>query len=311
MLSTISPTGQNFVNSVNRIQSRLTVAQQQLSTGLKVSQPSDAPDQISPILQLQSQIQQNQDIQDGLNTALTTIKTGESALSSAVDLLQSASVAAAKGSGTGQTAASRATLAQTVQALMENMVAASRTMVSGRYVFSGDQSETPSYQLDLTAADGTGVARLQVASNTALVQSTGGVQYSTTLTANQIFDSRNADGTPDANNAFAALNALRVALLADDSAGITKSGAALSAASVYMNNQLAFYGASESRVSSDIDQAGNDQLALKTQLSGKTDADLTEAITSLTEGATQMQAALSARAKMPSTSLFDVLPMNG
>jgi len=38
---------------------------------------------------------------------------------------------------------------------------------------------------------------------------------------------------------------------------------------------------------------------------------MTQAITALTEGTTQMQAALSARAKMPHTSLFDVLPISG
>lgn len=311
MLSTISPVGQNFVNSINNIQARLAVAQQQVSTGLKVSQPSDAPDQISPILQLHSQIQQNQDIQDGLNTALTTIKAGESALSSAVDLLQSASVAASQGTSTTQTAASRATLAQTVQSLMEQMVNNSRATVSGRYVFSGDQDGTPSYQLDLSAADGTGVDRLQVASNTGLVQGTGGARYSTSLTANEIFDSRNADGTPAATNAFAALNGLRVALLANDSTGITSSVAALSSASTYMNNQLASYGQAETRVTSDLNQAQSDSLTLKTRLTSKTDADMTEAITALTQGTTQLQAALSARAKMPNTSLFDVLPVSG
>ena len=308
MLSAISSAGQQFVNSINDIQSRLAVAQRQISTGLKVSQPSDAPDQVSPILQLHSQIQQNQDIQNGLNTAMTTIKAGESALSSSVDLLQSASVTATQATSTTQTADSRATLAQSVQALMEQMVANSRTTVSGRYVFSGDQNGAPSYQLDLTAVDGTGVDCLQVASNTGLVQGTGGARYSTALTANGIFDNRNADGTPTNSNAFAALNGLRVALLANDSTGIANSVAALGTASTYMNNQLASYGEAEDRVTSDLNQAQSDTLTLQTQLSSKTDADMTQAITELTQGTTQLQAALSARAKMPNTSLFDVLP---
>jgi len=38
---------------------------------------------------------------------------------------------------------------------------------------------------------------------------------------------------------------------------------------------------------------------------------VTQAITALTEGTTQLQAALSARAKMPRTTLFDVLPVSG
>ena len=160
MLSTISPAGQQFVNSINDIQARLTVAQQQLSSGLRVSQPSDAPDQISPILQLHAQIQQNQDLQDNLNTALTTTKTSESALSDAVNVLQSAAVTAAQATSTSQTADTRAVLAQNIQTLLEQMVSDSRTTVSGRYVFGGDGDGAPSYQVNLDATNG--VDRLQV-----------------------------------------------------------------------------------------------------------------------------------------------------
>jgi len=311
MLSTISPAGQQFVNSINDTQARLAIAQQQIGTGLKVSQPSDAPDQISPILQLHSSIQQNQDIQNGLNTALTKMKAGEGALSSAVDLLQSASVIATQATSTNQTAATRATLASSVQALMEQMVAASGTTVGGRYVFSGDQDGTPSYQLNLASPTGTGVDRLQTAAATGLVQGSGGARYSTALSGNVIFDHRNADDSPAPDNAFAALNGLRVALLANDSNRISGSIAGLGTASTYMNNQLAFYGQAESRVTSDLNQVQTDKLQLQTELTSKTDADMTAAITALTEGTTQLQAALSARARMPHTSLFDVLPMTG
>jgi len=143
MLSTISPAGQQFINSINDIQSRLAVSQQQISSGSKVSQPSDEPDQISPILQLHSAIQQNTDIQNGLNTVMTSLKASDDALSSAINLLQSAAVAATQGASSTQTADTRATLAQTVQTLMEQMVAASGTTIGGRYVFSGNQDGAP------------------------------------------------------------------------------------------------------------------------------------------------------------------------
>ena len=307
MLSTISPAAQQFVNSINNVQTQMAVAEQQISTGLKVSQPSDAPDQISPILQLHSAIQQNQDIQNGLNSATTTLQASDTALSGAINLLQSASVIASQATGTSQTADMRTILAQNVQTIMEQMVAASSTTVGGNYIFSGDQPGTPLYQLDLAAP--TGVDRLQVSNATSLVQGTGGAQYSTSLSSNVIFDPRNADDTPSSNNTFAALNGLRVALLANDTAGITNSVAALNSASTYMNSQLAFYGQAEDRVSSDLNQAQSASVQLQTQLSSMTDADMTQAMTALTQGTTQLQAALSARARIPNTSLFDVLPL--
>lgn len=308
MLSTISPSGQQFVNSINDIQARLAVAQLQLSTGTKVNQPSDAPDEISPILQLHSAIQQNDDIQKGLNTAITTIRSSETALSNTIDLLQSASVTATQATGTSQTAATRATMAQNVQAMLEQMVAASGTTLGGRYIFSGDQDGAQLYAVNLAAP--TGVDVLQVASSTRLVQGTGGARYSTSLSGNVIFDPTNADGTPASGNAFDALNSLRVALLANDSAGIATATAKLGTASTYMNDRLAFYGQADGRATADLSQAQNDKLQLQTTLATKTDADMTQAITALTEGTTQLQAALSARARMPHTSLFDVLPLS-
>ena len=308
MLSTISPAAQQFVNSINNVQTQMAVAEQQISTGLKVSQPSDAPDQISPILQLHSAIQQNQDIQNGLNSATTTLQASDTALSGAINLLQSASVIASQATGTSQTADTRTILAQNVQTIMEQMVAASSTTVGGRYVFSGDQDGTPLYQLNLASTTGPGVDLLHVTAATSLVQGTGGARYSTSLSGNVIFDPRNSDGTPASGNAFAALNGLRLALLANDAKGIASSAAAINSASTYMNNQLAFYGQAESRVSADLNQAQSDNLQLQAELSGKTEADMTQAVTALTEGTTQLQAALAARAKMPQTSLFDVLP---
>src|SRR5579872_6556572 len=94
MTTGINPEGERFINAINSIQSRLNNAQQQISSGLAVSQPSDAPDQLSPILQLRAEINQNQAMQTGLNSALTTVNAAEQALSSSVTLLQNASTIA-------------------------------------------------------------------------------------------------------------------------------------------------------------------------------------------------------------------------
>jgi flagellar hook-associated protein 3 FlgL len=312
MALTIDPSSQQFLDSVNNIWSALNTAQSQLSTGKKVNQPSDAPDAISPILQLYAQIQHNQDIQTNLGTVQTSVGTAEQALSSSVDLLQSASVIATEATSTSQTADTRATLAQSVQGILQQLVANSNTTVSGRYVFSGDQDQVSLYQLDPTNLV-TGVSRAQIATNTNLVQGPGGAQYSASLTANDIFDHRTTtDPTnPDAiapDNVFAALTGLRVALQNNDTTGINTSITSLQTASTYMNNELAFYGQAQDRVTQGVTQTQNNDVAYRTQLSGLQDADATEAITSLTQAQTELQAALAARARMPQTSLFSVLP---
>jgi len=78
-------------------------------------------------------------------------------------------------------------------------------------------------------------------------------------------------------------------------------------AGTYLNQQLAFYGVTQNRVTSETDFAQNYETQLKTQLSGIEDADLTQAITEMQQAVTQQTAALSSRAKLPKTSLFDYL----
>ncbi len=302
----INSEAQQFLTSLNTIQTQLNTAEQQVSTGLKVNSASDAPDELSPILQLHTDIQQNQNVQNNLNSVQTTVTAAQQALSSSVSLLQNASVIATEATGADQTVTTRATLAQSVEAIQEQMVNNSTTTVNGNFVFSGDQTQTPLYQLDLNAPEG--VDLLATATNTNLVQGDGTTQFSASLTANQIFDDTDASGNPTANNVFAALNGLRTALLNNDSTGITNSISALQTASTFMNNQLAFYGNAQDQVTSSLNNLQNDSVQLQTQLSSLQDVNMTSAITELTQAQTQMQAALAAQARFPQTTLFDVLP---
>lgn len=306
MISGINPEGQNFINSLTNIQQQLSIAQAQISSGLLVNQPSDAPDELSPILQLHAQISQNQTLQTNLNSTMTTINAAESALSSSVTLLQNASSIATEATGLSQTADTRATLAQNVQALMQQMVANANTTVNGNYVFSGDQNQTQLYQLDPSSP--TGVDRLAVATSTDLVQGSGGVQFSASLTSNTIFDDRNPDDTVAPDNVFAALNGLAVALQNNDTAGINTAISSLQTASSYMNDQLAFYGTAQDQVNTSLTAAQDGSVQLQTQLGNLQDANEATSITQLTQAQTQMQEALDAQARMPTTTLFNVLP---
>lgn len=306
MISGINPEGQNFINSLTNIQQQLSIAQAQISSGLLVNQPSDAPDELSPILQLHAQISQNQTLQTNLNSTMTTINAAESALSSSVTLLQNASSIATEATGLSQTADTRATLAQNVQALMQQMVANANTTVNGNYVFSGDQNQTQLYQLDPSSP--TGVDRLAVATSTDLVQGSGGVQFSASLTSNTIFDDRNPDDTVAPDNVFAALNGLAVALQNNDTAGINTAISSLQTASTYMNDQLAFYGTAQDQVNTSLTAAQDGSVQLQTQLGNLQDANEATSITQLTQAQTQMQEALDAQARMPTTTLFNVLP---
>jgi flagellar hook-associated protein 3 FlgL len=305
MISTLTPAGLQFLGSVNNLQTRLNKVQNELSSGLAVTQPSDAPDQVSAILQLHANIQHNQQVQSNLNSVNGEVTTADQTLSSAITLLDQVQSLATEGIGLNQTQATRATQAAQVQDVMQQMVSLSQTQVSGSYIFSGDADQSPSYQFDANSP--TGVDRLQVSSSTRQIEDASGNTFSAGLSANQIFDVRDSSDKPTTGNVFAAMNAVRVALLNNDPTGIQNGAAAVTAAASYLNQQQGFYGTVENRITSALSAASSTALSYQTDLSNRQDADETTSILQMQQYSTDLQAALASEAKMPQTSLFSLL----
>jgi len=305
MISNLDPASERFLLDLTRIQKAIGGATQTISSGLRVTSPSDAPDEISDILQLYADIERNTQIRTNLGRVSAEASTAQSTLETAARMVDRVRVLASQGAGTIQTAETRQILAGEVTALLEQLVNASRTIVENRYIFSGDQDQAPSYQVNL--ANPNGVDRLSTAAASRQVQHPSGLAFSVAKTAQEIFDSRNADDTLAADNVFAAVNSLRVALESDDDTGIESSLVALRSAGTRLSKELSFYGAVQNKLEEAANFASQFELRLKTELSNRRDADLTEAILELERNKTHEEAALGARALMPHTSLFDFL----
>lgn len=305
MISGLNASGLSFVNNINDLQQQLNRVQNELSSGLKVNNVADAPDQVGPILQLHANIAHNQQVQNNMTTTQGLVNTADSSLSSSITLMDQAQTLAAQGLGADQSAETRATLASQVAGVLQQMVSISQTQVDGQYIFSGDADQSPSYQYDPTSSSG--VARLQISTSTRQAEDANGNRFSVGRTANQIFDARDSSDAPTTGNVFAALNSLRVALTNNDTAGIQASQSALSDASAYLNSQQGFYGNVENRISSALSDAQTASVSMQQDLSNRQDADATSDIVQMQQYLTNLQAAMAVQAKMPQTSLFNEL----
>jgi flagellar hook-associated protein 3 FlgL len=305
MVTTLSPSGLQFLNSVNNLQARLNKVQNELSSGLAVSQASDAPDQVSDILQLHANMQHNQQVQTNLNGAKTEVTTADQSLSSAITMMDQIQTLAAQGLSINQTPATRITLAGQVHDLMQQMVSLSQTQINGRFIFSGDADQGASYQFNPNSP--TGVDRLQVSNSTRQIEDATGNTFAAGLSANQIFDARDSSDNPATGNVFAAMNAVRVALLGNDTTALQAATSSVKDASTYLNQQQGFYGNVETRITAALDSASTASLSFQQDLSNRQDADETSAIIQMQQYSTNLQAALASESKMPQTSLFDLL----
>ena len=305
MIQSLNPSSELFLANLNRIQSQINQTESQLSSGLKISQPSDAPDQLEGLMRIRADLARNTQVSTNLTEVKSETDTAEKSLETATQLMDQAVSLGAQGANGTQTASTRQTLALQVQGILEQLVGLSQTAVQGRFVFSGDQDQSPSYDLNLANANG--VDRLLTTQATRQVTDASGVSFTVALTAQNIFDHRNADDSLAAGNVFAAVNSLRVSLQANDQAGINTALTSLHTANDYLNSQLSFYGSVQNRVQDAQTFAAQQNVQLQTALSQTQDADVTQAAVTLTQSQTQLQAALRAEASRPHTSLFDFL----
>jgi len=301
MISPLSASSQAFLVGLDQIEAREQQAQTELTTGLKIDVVSDAPDQISTLLQTRSDLAQAQQSNSNLGLVTTEANSAQTVLQSAVSLVESAESLGTQGASDLASSDTQQNVADQLGTILQQLVAAANTTVGGRYIFSGDSDQQAPYSIDLTQTNP--VSAYQGSAATRQIQASNGTQFAVSLTAQTIFDS------PDATqNVFTSINNLREALLNNGSAATVSSALGdVQTADTYLNQQLAFYGNVQDQVSSASNDAQNNITALQTQLSGIQDADEAAAITQLTEGQTAQQAALVSRAQLPKTSLFDYI----
>ena len=300
MISSLDPSSNQFLNGLNRINDQMTHAQREITTGRRLSQVSDDPDEISTLLAARAHLESAKQTISNLGRVKAEVDTAEQSLQTATQLFERARTLAAQGDTPVQTAAARNTLSQEIGSILQQLVGLTGTQVEGRTIFSGDHDQVAPYSIDLTQTNP--VSAYQGSAATRLVQHPNGTTFSVSRTAQQIFDS--ADPT---TNVFGILNAARNALAANDDTAIHAAQAAFAKGGEYLSGQLAFYGTAQNRVAEAATFGQTLQVQLESQISGIQDADLTQAILELNQGQTHQQAALESRARIPRTTLFDFL----
>jgi flagellar hook-associated protein 3 FlgL len=300
MVSPLDASTQRFLNDLSRTSRRIEEAQRQITSSKRINRVSDDPDYVSPILETRARIERNEQERINLGRFKTEVDGAENAMQQAVKVMERARVLATQGATGGATPEMRVTLSQEIGVLLEQMVGLASTNVDGRYLFSGDSDQIAPYAIDLSQSDP--VSLYSGSSATRMAPHPSGTLFSVARAADQIFDS----GVPG-ENVFDALNDLRLALANDDDAGIRTALGYVETANRHLNQQLSFFGSAQKQVDDAIATSHGKSTQLRQQLSSMEDTDVVQAILELNSASTAHTAALSSRAKMPNTSLFDYL----
>lgn len=304
MVKGLDSYAEKFLSDLSRIQDRSERIQRAISSGYKVSRPSDAPERVVDILQLRSDIDRATMIGMNLDRVKAEVDTSEAAMRVGVQLMERARVIAVQ-TATGN-AENRQGIATEVKELHSQLVALTRTVSEGRYVFSGDADQSLLYEADWSSPDA-GINRLTTATNTRKIEDVNGGQFAVARSAHELFDVRNPDSSPATENAFNAVYELGRALEADDEAGVQAALPKIEAALEHLNRNLTFYGQVQNRVANAVTLTKSAIIARKTELSTARDTDVAEALVELNLNAVHRDTALAAHSRIPKSSLFDFL----
>jgi flagellar hook-associated protein 3 FlgL len=304
MLAGLNASNASFLADVNKTENRISQANKQVSSGIRVNQASDDPAAIASIVGYQTAIQQVTQVTTNLNLAGTAASSADGALAAASTLLDRLVSLAASGATSTATAATRSTLAQQVNDILQQLVGVANTTVQGRYIFGGDDPSTQPY----TFGGPGGVTQTNTAGNTATITNAAGSTFVAGQTAQQIFDARIPGATtPTAGNIFQNVYALGQALASNNLTGVQNAAASLQSSVTELGQATSKNGVTENWIEQAKQDAADTLNNLRTQLGSLRDTDVVAAATELTLSQTALQAALAAHSSLNLKSLFSYL----
>lgn len=298
MINSLDPLSSRFLANLNRIQERSQRAERQISSGLRVEKASDAPEQVEQILRLRTRVDLNLQTQTNLARVESQVNVAESTMREAVTIVERARVLATQTATTG--APNRQAIADEVRQLHDRLISLAGASSEGRYVFGGDGATTAPYIADSSSPNGAALVSGST-TNSMVAVDENHTGFSVFRTASEIFDA------PGSANVFKAMEDLAQALSADSESQVQTAVPGIRSALDHLNQQLAFFGGAQNRVTAALDSAKKNSVTLRAELSRLQETDLPAAILELNSAKVHHETALMAQSKTPRSTLFDYL----
>ncbi len=261
-------------------------AAQEVSTGRSVNAPGDNPAAVAALVLNDAQTSEDAQYQTNITDLQSNLQLANSVVDNASQLLTSAISLGTEGATGTISTSQRQSIAAQVTSLQQQLLSLANTTDQGAYIFSGTNVTTPAFTADASAPSGV-VYNGNSAVNS--VQISEGQSVQTNLPGSELF-------TNSSGNAFAALNDLANAL--NSGTGIAAATTEVQNAFNQINTQGAFYGDALSQLQSTENYLSQETVTLSQQQNNLVGANLTQAVTSLSQDETDEQASESATAQI-------------
>jgi flagellar hook-associated protein 3 FlgL len=279
-----------MLRGVMRNMARLEQLEGQITTGRRISRPSDDPVTAAAILRLDSSKAETDQHIANIDDARAWMDITDQALSSIGDNIQRAreiSLAAPNGTTSAE---SRDAIARELTSIIQQVVSTGNSTLAGQYIFAGQRTRTPAFDGSTSPPTYTGDAnslpRVIDAEVTIPINVTGDVAIQPTLNA---------------------LTQIRDAVLANDANAMRSGIDALDDAQTTLLAAQSEIGARTNRIEAQRERLLDFQVSLARLRSETQDVDMAEALSDYAVQETVYRASLQAGAKAIQPSLIDYL----
>jgi flagellar hook-associated protein 3 FlgL len=291
---TVASSAATQISSIQSASSRLASLQNQLSSGKRITTPSDDPAGTVSALRLRGELSRNTQYATNSSDASSWLSTQDGAYSQIVSVLQQARTAVVKGLNSGSNDAnSNAAIAQQLTGLRSTLLSLANTSYDGRPVFGGTTAGSVAFDASGNYVGDSGAVTRAVAPGTTVDVSASG----TTVFGD----------TASGSDVFSLLNNLASALTANPS---TLSGGALDqidAAIGRVSTAQSTEGAASQQVQRAQTMQTTTGTALQSQLNDIENVDMADAAVKVAAANVSYQAALQTTASIGRLSLLDFL----
>jgi len=286
-----------IIAQLQLLNSQQTKLQNQVGTGLRISQPEDDPAAMARVLNLNSESRALTQFTNNANRALEISQSTYAALRQVKKVSDRATEIGTLGTG-AQDPASLQAYAAEINQLLEQALQLANGRLRNDHLFGGTAVDAPPYTVTRNPAGE--IATVAFAGNT----DQAAIPLSETSGVTPGADAATTAGLTGFLNH---LVSLRDALQAGDTAGLTTAQTGLIATEDVLISALAQHGAVQLRIEVNQEQQKDRAQNLGQLVSAETSTDLTTTVVKLSQAQTAYQAALQSASNIMKQSLLDYL----
>lgn len=297
MRVTENSTMRMVVAMLDQQQEKVNTLQQQVSSGLRINQPSDDPVSAQQVLNLQGIMSATDQYSRNIQTGTTWLNQMDSSMTNMNNVLTNAKQLAIQMANGSYGASDRQNAAVEVTQLRDQMISLGNTQIAGKYVFGGFVSDQPPFDASGAFKGTDDQVNIQIDQGSYIP-----INYS----GGKLLRGGTPPGSSGAD-AIGVLNNLITALNNNDVAGVGSSISGLDSSLDQIQAAQGDVGARENRLQNADNILTSTKDYLTKAVSAKQDADLTQVLSSLATQQTAFQATLAASAKFSQLSLLDYM----